>query len=470
MKLTLIGHGRRFAVEQAVLNYFPHRDGGSAVVRLSESGRLASVLIEYGGQAARGRAWAAQGAPPDNALRIAFYRAARQLIAPPPWGALTGVRPVKKALALLEDGRDVVKGLQQLYGVSAVRARMAADCAEAGAALRDRLDGRDIALYIGIPFCPTRCAYCSFVSQSVGRDAGLIDRYLEVLHGETVLAGETVRSLGLRVRALYWGGGTPAVLTAEQFARLLGAVGDAFSLDGLEEHTVEAGRPDAVTEEKLAAYREGGVTRVSVNPQTLSRPVLDAIGRKHTPEQFFTAFSLARAAGFRSVNTDLIAGLPGDSAEGFASGLERILSLAPENVTVHTLARKRASRLAAEQAAVCPPETVEAMLDYAVSRLRESGYAPYYLYRQKFSEGGFENTGWTKPGHTCVYNLCMMEELSSVLALGAGGVTKAITGRRIERIAHCKYPLEYIERRDTIETKLAAFADALSPERVGSTL
>jgi oxygen-independent coproporphyrinogen-3 oxidase len=444
MTLNLINHDRRFAVEQAVFNYFPKRDGGSAAVRLSESGRLASAVIEYNGSKAHGRSWVPRGEKPDNALRMAFYRAAKQLAVPPPWGALTGVRPVKKAIGLLDSGRNVEKALQRLYDVTPARSQMAADCAVSAVSLRDRLASKDIALYIGIPFCPTRCTYCSFVSQSVGRDAGLIGRYIDVLREEIALAG----SMDVRVRAVYWGGGTPAVLSAAQFTLLADAVRRHFALEHCGEYTVEAGRPDAITGEKLAAYRAGGVTRVSVNPQSLSQDILDAIGRKHTPGQFFTAFEQARTAGFRDINVDLIAGLPGDSTENFLNGLEQILSLAPENITIHTLAKKRSSSLKAVETDICPP----------VSHLYENGYKPYYLYRQKFTEGGYENTGWTKPGHECVYNLCMMEELTTVLSLGAGGVSKVITGGRIERIMHCKYPLEYIERRDTIRDKLAAFA------------
>lgn len=453
MTLTLINHDRRFAVEQAVFNYFPERSGGSASVRLSESGRLASAVIEYNGRRANGRAWVPKGERPDNALRMAFYRAAKQLTAPPPWGALTGIRPVKKAVELLDSGQDAANGLQRIYGVSPDRARMAADCAESAVFLRDRLENHDIALYIGIPFCPSRCAYCSFVSQSAERDAGLIGKYLDVLREEIVLAGETVSRAGLRVTALYWGGGTPAVLSAEQFSSLADTVKGCFPFGPREEHTVEAGRPDAITEEKLAAYRSAGVTRVSVNPQTLNQAVLDIIGRRHTVEQFFLAFDQTRAAGFCDINVDLIAGLPGEDEEGFLAGLERVLRLSPENITIHTLARKRSSRMAAREGGLraqpCPPP---------VMRLYAMGYKPYYLYRQKFTEGGYENTGWTKPGHECLYNLCMMEELSSVLSLGAGGVSKVITGGRIERISHCKYPLEYIGRRDTIEAGLTAFA------------
>ncbi len=457
MKLTLIGHDRRFAVEQAVLNYFPKRDGGSAVVRLSESGRLASAVIEYGGKTAKGRAWSPPDTLPDGALRMAFYRAAKQIISPPPWGALTGVRPVKKAIELLDGGFSVTSELIRRYGVSPVRANMATDCAAAAVTLRERLEPKDIALYISIPFCPTKCAYCSFISSAVQSDRKLTSKYLDVLREEIELAGETVRHLGLRVKTIYWGGGTPAVLEPDELSDLLQRLYKAFPLDSLWEHTFEAGRPDALTPEKLRAAREGGVTRVSVNPQTLRQEVLDAIGRRHTPEQFFKAYR--QASGFESVNTDIIAGLPGDDEKGFRDSLQKIISLEPANITVHTLARKRGSRVTLENTSACSAAEVAAMMDGAETLLRGAGYKPYYLYRQKFSEGGFENTGWSKSGSECLYNLCMMEELCSVLSLGAGGVTKWVGGNRIERIFHCKYPLEYIARRDIMKGKLTAFAD-----------
>jgi oxygen-independent coproporphyrinogen-3 oxidase len=451
MTLQLINHERYFAVEQAVLNYFPKQDGGTAIVKLSESGRLASVSIEYNGRRANGRAWVTGTLSVDNTLRLAFYRAAKQLITPPPWGALTGVRPVKKAVELIDAGLDVFKGLQKLYDVSPERARMASDCAAQTVSRRERLASDDIALYIAIPFCPSRCTYCSFVSRSVERDMGLMGRYAEVLLKEIAIAGETASCLGRRVRAVYWGGGTPAVLPPELFSGLADSIAEHFDLSGVREYTVEAGRPDAIAPDKLEAYLKAGADRISVNPQTLRQEVLDAIGRRHTPGEFHQAFAQARAAGFQIINTDLIAGLPGDDASGFLYSLEEVLSLRPENITVHTLARKRSSRLNAEGAAVCPADEVAAMLDGAGPRLRKAGYAPYYLYRQKFSEGGFENTGWAKPGRECLYNLCMMEEISTVLSLGAGGVSKILGKNRIERVFHCKYPLDYLERCDTME-------------------
>jgi oxygen-independent coproporphyrinogen-3 oxidase len=412
---------------------------------------MASARIEYDGKKACGRAWVPRGKPPDNALRMAFYRAAKQLTAAPPWGALTGVRPVKKAVEIADGGGNIVRELQRVYDVTPERARMAADCAACAVSMRETLGPKDIALYIGIPFCPTRCAYCSFVPRSAEGDAGSIGRYIDVLLDEIKLAGETLERFDARVRAVYWGGGTPAVLSEGQFSKLAGALRRHMPLEHCLEYTVEAGRPDVITIEKLASYREYGAGRISVNPQTLDQAVLDGIGRGHTADQFFAAYEAARKSGFGHINVDLISGLPGEDAPAFLSGVERIFRLGAENITIHTLAKKRSSFIKYAGSGVCPPSL----------ELYEEGYKPYYLYRQKFTAGGFENTGWTKPGFECIYNLMMMEELAPVLSLGAGGVSKAVTGGRIERITHCKYPLEYIGRCDTMESKMTAFAGLL---------
>ncbi|MDR1693419.1 MAG: coproporphyrinogen dehydrogenase HemZ, partial [Oscillospiraceae bacterium] len=380
------------------------------------------------------------------------------LISAPPWGALTGIRPVKKAIELLDAGKDAERELQTKFNVFPSRARMAKDCAEIALKLRESLSPGEIALYIGIPFCPTRCAYCSFVSSAVKNDRKLTGKYLDTLYEEIEIAGDAISKIGAKVRSIYWGGGTPAILPPDEILRLYKKLYKAFDLYSLQEHTFEAGRPDAVTKEKLEAVKACGVNRICVNPQSLSDNVLNLIGRRHTSEQFFSAFELARRTGIPVVNTDLIAGLPG--GDDFLGGLTRLLALdqPPENITIHTLARKRGSRVTLENTQIPGAEEVFAMLDGAEGMLRSAGYKPYYLYRQKFTEGGFENTGWSKPGYECQYNLLMMEELSTVLSLGAGGVTKIVRNGLIERQFHCKYPLEYIERRDIMRERISEFA------------
>ncbi len=313
-----------------------------------------------------------------------------------------------------------------------------------------------------MPFCPTRCAYCSFVSQSVEKSMGLIEPFVSALEREIEAAAAAVGEAGLRPVSLYFGGGTPTTLSAAQLERVLSKLESCFELGALREFTVEAGRPDTITEEKLRVLRDHGVDRVSVNPQTMSDAVLDAIGRRHTAADVVSALETVRSVGGFAVNMDLIAGLPKDSYDGFADTLRRVLALAPENVTVHTLSLKRGSRITLEGAALPGAEEVGGMLALASRELRAAGWSPYYLYRQKFMSGGFENVGWSKEGFVNLYNICMMEELCSVVAMGGGGSTKLVRrdGGRNIRFIEPKYPQEYISGIDGVcagKSRIASF-------------
>ena len=310
----------------------------------------------------------------------------------------------------------------------------------------------EVSLYVGIPFCPTRCAYCSFVSADVGRALKLIDPFLDALCRELAATGAMLADAGLRVRTVYFGGGTPTTLSAPQLDRLMGELADHIDLSGCTEYTVEAGRPDTITAEKLAVLARRGCSRVSVNPQTMQDAVLERMGRAHRADDILRAYALARESGIGCINMDLIAGLPGDSAAGFRASLEQVLALGPENVTVHTLALKKGSRLMEEGGGLPSGAAVADMLDFAWAALRAAGQRPYYLYRQKYMSGSFENVGWCRPGAESLYNICMMEELHTIVSLGGGGVTKLVdraTGY-IERLANAKYPQEYIQKIDAI--------------------
>ena len=352
----------------------------------------------------------------QHALKMAFYQAGTALLGgEPPWGALTGVRPVKlPARASLAEDRQLEEG--------------------------------QVSLYIGIPFCPTRCAYCSFVSADVGRALKLVDPYVEALLEEVRRTGQVLEQAGLRVRTLYVGGGTPTTLSASQLDRLLAAAEAHLPLAGCREMTVEAGRPDTITREKLEVLREHGIERISINPQTMSDQVLQAIGRRHTARDIREAFCTAREVDFACINMDLIAGLPQDSVEGFRDSLEEVLALRPENITVHTLAMKKGSRLMEEGGALPSGEETDRMVDLSLEALEGAGYRPYYLYRQKYMSGGLENVSWCLPGTENHYNIIMMEELQSVLSLGAGGVTKLVdrSSGRIVRLTNPKYPHDYL--------------------------
>ena len=320
------------------------------------------------------------------------------------------------------------------------------------------LEPNDISLYVGIPFCPTRCAYCSFVAQSVEKSFSLVEPYLEALFDEITAAGQLVRELGLNVKSFYMGGGTPTTLTADQMDRLLSKLEQNFDFGNLAELTIEAGRPDTIDPEKLRVLRAHNTTRVSINPQTMEDNVLAAIGRRHTADDIRRAMEQVRAAGFPHVNMDLIAGLPEDTPEGFARSLDEVISMGADNITVHTLSLKKGSRIMLEGSRIPGADEVAQMLDYADPTLRKHGFAPYYLYRQKYMSGSFENVGWTKPGGTGLYNIYIMEELHSILSLGAGGSTKMVGGGQIRRAFNAKYPREYIDRPEKRRANLMDFA------------
>ena len=402
----------------------------------------------------------------QHALKMAFYQAGTAVLGQePPWGGLTGVRPVKLPTRCMLAGGTPEQAQAELegeYRVSPLRAKLAVDCAQASLAVDREVREDQVSLYIGIPFCPTRCAYCSFVSADVGRTLKLVEPYLEAVLEEVEYTGRVLRESGLSIHSLYVGGGTPTTLSARQLERLFSSARAHLPLETCVEYTVEAGRPDTITREKLEVLRDQGVERISINPQTLEDEVLAAIGRKHSAQDILDAYALAREVGFDSINMDLIAGLPRDSFEGFRRSLEGVLALRPENVTVHTLALKKGSRLMEEGGALPSGEETARMLDFSRDTLREAGFLPYYLYRQKYMSGSLENVGWCLPGKESVYNIIMMEELQTVVSIGGGGVTKLVDRKngRIVRLPNPKYPHDYLSSRDKILTQkdeIAAF-------------
>ena len=483
MKLELRGHDERYVVEQSLMNLFPGEkpvygpigpgEDNWAVITVDDAPGLCRVTVELSHQGKTasqhldaplsGTAFQQEGQR-RHAIGRCFFLAARAVTGDtPPWGMLTGVRPDKPATWALAEGRapeDVRAMLEQAYFVTPDRAALAVETGAAALAVSRDLAPRDIAVYVGIPFCPTRCAYCSFVSQSVEKSFALVEPYVDALVAEIRAGGEMVRRAGLRVRSFYMGGGTPTTLTAGQMDRVLSAWEASFDRDGCREVTVEAGRPDTITADKLAVLQSHGVTRISVNPQTMEDHVLRAIGRRHTAAAIDEAMELVGRYHFPHVNMDLIAGLPADSPEGFCRSLDRCLDYGTDNVTVHTLALKKGSRILLEGLPVPGPEDVAAMLDYAAPALRGRGYAPYYLYRQKYMSGSFENIGWSHPGAQCLYNIEIMSELCSILSFGAGGSTKMVVPgtNRIQRAFNPKYPKEYIERPEKCLANQAEFA------------
>ena len=481
MKVQLIGHDEKYALEQSLLTLFPGEkpvygevDEASDVhwarVTLTEDEETVQVTTELGmdgKSAAHSYSYPFSGTDYEkegqrrHAVGISFFGAAKDLLGiSPAWGSLTGVRPAKVALSLIREGgkKRAEKELQELYCVTPARARLAIEAADAGIRAAAELEPNDISLYVGIPFCPTRCAYCSFVAQSVEKSFSLVEPYLEALFDEITAAGQLVRELGLNVKSFYMGGGTPTTLTADQMDRLLSKLEQNFDFGNLAELTIEAGRPDTIDPEKLRVLRAHNTTRVSINPQTMEDNVLAAIGRRHTADDIRRAMEQVRATGFPHVNMDLIAGLPEDTPEGFARSLDEVISMGADNITVHTLSLKKGSRITLEGSRIPGAAEVAEMLDYADPTLRKNGFAPYYLYRQKYMSGSFENVGWTKPGGTGLYNIYIMEELHSILSLGAGGSTKMVGGGQICRAFNAKYPREYIDRPEKRRANLMDFA------------
>jgi len=368
----------------------------------------------------------------------------------PPWGILTGVRPVRLCRQWEEQGltREQISGrFSKEYLVKPHKLALALTTTDAQRhILKDaRADG--YSLYISIPFCPTRCLYCSFVSHAINKAEKLIPDYLGKLCRELEVTAGLARKLGLSLETVYIGGGTPTSLTAAQLEQVLGTVAAHFDLSTLREYTVEAGRPDTITPEKLAVLRKFGVGRVSINPQTMDDTILKAIGRGHTAAQVARSMALVRDYGFSAVNMDIIAGLPGESEDSFNKTLDGVLSMKPENITLHTLTVKRSSGLRLREDAFSgSPLGLDGLLQTAQRRFDGEGYRPYYLYRQKGTLQNLENTGFSLPGGEGIYNVYSMEEVHTILAAGAGGVTKLCYQGDIRRVFNHKYPYEYITR------------------------
>ena len=374
-----------------------------------------------------------------------------------PWGILTGIRPAKIAMKLLTEGEtddEIIAYFTGVCGTTAQKAALVLETARQELPVKQAMYPDGISLYIGIPFCPTRCLYCSFVTCGTRQAAKLIPDYLACLNKEIAYAGALTARSGKRIETVYIGG-TPTTLNAEQLSVMLSQIRDCFDLSHCREFTVEAGRPDTVTADKLNVLKQHRVSRISINPQSMNEKTLHIIGRAHTPAQIRDAVALARSCGFDNINMDVIAGLPGETPDDFRHTMEEVEALSPENTTVHTMSVKRSSRLHEylDQYTLSDADTVEEMVDFAYAYLKTKGKHPYYLYRQKHQLGNLENVGYALPHKECLYNVCMMDDLSSVLALGAGAITKILTGSRIQRYPNPKDVKLYLERIDAIRGK-----------------
>ncbi len=433
-------------------------EGDFAVI--SKNASSAEVTVSYRGKQASGSAEITPDGDPELALCRLLYTAMSGITGiDPPWGCLTGIRPVKKVNAMLDAGlskEEIFSRLKKDYFVSDEKLELAYRTADTQKKYLDSLGKRSFSLYVSIPFCPSRCSYCSFVSHSI-ESAGakrLLPEYVEKLCREIAVTAEIADKLGLVPDTVYIGGGTPTALSAEQLEKVMAELKKNFDISKIREYTVEAGRPDTITAEKLAVIKENGAARISVNPQTMNDGVLEAIGRKHTSEDAVNAFLLARSIGFDNINMDTIAGLPTDTFEGFCHTIDTLCGLDPESITVHTLTVKRSSALfSAADAAAC--SRISEMVSCGQRTLLENGYFPYYLYRQKNTVDNLENVGFAKSGFESLYNIYIMEEAQTILAAGAAGSTKLVNPvtNKIERIFNYKFPYEYISGFDGIIEK-----------------
>ena len=475
MKLTVRGNINEYYVQTLCLLFFPgsrfskseaEPEGSPCAdvcVTEDENTVTATVSLSFGGKSAEKTATESisTSSPISDAHRIAvgkaFFAAGKSIFGiSPQWGILTGVRPSKIALRQLFDGKtkaEVRSCLSKELFVSPKKAALVTDIAATEKKIISKVPKNSCSVYISIPFCPTRCSYCSFVSVSSKKLLSMLDDYLDRLIFDLDRTFETIRSLGLTVSTVYVGGGTPTTLDEDQLKKLTAAVMKNVDVSALEEYTVEAGRPDTVTAEKLKILKESGVTRVSVNTQTLNDDVLEAIGRRHTSKQFLEAFELAKKSGIKHINTDLIAGLPGEGFRSFSETIDRMIELRPDNLTFHTLCIKSAADFAQHMRGMDPAGSGDASksVDYAQASAKNAGYIPYYIYRQKNTVENLENVGFALPGAEGRYNIYMMEEIHSIFAVGAGAVSKLVSDDKnlIERIFEFKYPYEYLAEDKT---------------------
>ena len=461
MNLTLIGHEDRYAVEQLQMALFPDNPEGQAESALHRGNTwlTATAKITLSGKTATAsrRLKAAEETVRlrRRILQQSYYLAAVQLLPQaPPWGALAGVRPTKITTRhLLEGGTPKSAGelMQGVYYVTEDRRKLSVDCSLSTVNAVRQMEPEDISVYVGIPFCPTRCTYCSFVSRTIGKKTELLDPYLSALEQEIRVTAELMKASGKHLRTLYIGGGTPTTLTTPQMIRLLDTLRESFDFDRCIEFTVEGGRPDTLDAEKLNAIRAHGADRMSINPQTMEDHVLRACGRPHQAEDVVRAYHQAVDAGFTAINMDLIAGLPQDGFDGFRRSLDAVAALDPANITVHTLALKKGADLFEKREGLSSAGEVARMVDYANETLRSLHYKPYYLYRQKYMSGSFENVGWSRDGLDCLYNIYMMEEVHTILSLGGGGMNKEnLPNGTLQRVHNPKFPEQYIEMIDSV--------------------
>lgn len=470
MIIRNIGHDCAYHIEKIAVMFFPleklRTDGDdNVVITTLKQNNILFVRVKAYSKCIERNCDVSENDDIANKLSLLLYDTLAELTGySMPWGILYGVRPARLMHSTVDKyGIDeaIQKFLHDRVNIDKINLALSVMQKENEIiALSKR---NSFSLYVSIPFCPSRCSYCSFVSHSIAKAKDLIEPYVQLLCKEIEIAGKTAKDLSLNLESIYFGGGTPTTLNENQLERILKAVEDNFDLSNLREYTVEAGRPDTVNRAKLDTLLCHNVSRISINPQTFSDEVLRNIGRKHTVKQTEDAYNLARQMGFNNINMDFIAGLSGDTYTSFKNSIDKVVDFAPQSITVHNLSLKSGAYLCTENEFfdLSSRNLTSDMIDYSFKTLTKNGYNPYYMYRQSKSLGNLENVGYSKPGFECLYNVFMMDETHTVIAVGAGAVTKLknYDTSHISRIYNYKYPYEYINNFDEVINRKQGIID-----------
>lgn len=463
MTIKTIGHSFEDAVRQILQLFFDINSEFDVITELDieENIYTAKAKITLGGKQAEGEIEERFSSPDkrqiSDLIKKSVFFACRKLSdMPAPWGISTGIRPAKTARMMLDEDkndREILRYMQEEFFITPKKAQLSLDVAKKEFGLLKNRMENGVGLYIGIPFCPTRCSYCSFISQAMAHNQKFVQPYVEALSKEIEETARMAEDLGFKAETIYFGGGTPTTLSPENLNILIKKVKKSFDVSSLKEFTVEAGRPDTFSDEMLCVLSENKVNRISINPQTMNQKTLERIGRKHSVEETIRAFEMTKKYDCFSINADLIAGLPGESMEDFQKTVNEVCDLSPHAVTVHTMYLKRAARLIDDFEKLRFADNMDKMVQYSYDFLTEKGYNPYYMYKQKNTLGNLENVGFSFDGYESLYNIYIMEEIQTILAMGGGASTKMVKGDRIERVFNPKEAADYITRIDEIIDK-----------------
>ncbi len=477
MPVILIGNSFKYEIESTLKIFFPTEKfqfsdsidnaiGDNFVIVGAEQGRIFTD-IKINGQLFHNEKNISNNDTKyieHELCRLIYHILKNALKITPAWGIMTGIRPVKKVTELIEQGKnfsEIEKILIDKYELSSEKFKLAYDTAINQLPIIRKINRKAVSLYISIPFCPSRCSYCSFVSHSIESAKKLIPDYIECLCRELEIIGNIIKETNTPIDTVYFGGGTPTAIPADDIRTIMECVRNNFDLDKIREYSFEAGRPDTITEEKLNVIKEYGANRISINPQTLNDDVLKVIGRRHSGEDALKAFELARKIGFNNINTDLIAGLPTETVESFRNTLDKIVDLSPESITVHTLTLKRAANLFMQGNENITNPASE-MVDYSIKKLMDNNYYPYYMYRQKNTVDNLENVGYSKKGFESYYNIYIMDETQTIIGAGCAASTKLVyPDNKITRIHNYKFPYEYIGNFEQLMTKKKEITECL---------